>query len=77
MNGYDFHGTIFPGDGSIGLIFRCLKSHSRLWITYDILEGGDELSRSMLTGNTKDISCEAIGHDDFANCLTPDFEEKP
>jgi len=43
---------------------------------YNILEGGDELSRSMLTGNTKDISYEATGNDDFANCLTLVFEEK-
>lgn len=34
MNVYDFDGTIFPGDCSIGFFFWCLKSHPRLWFTY-------------------------------------------
>ena len=34
MNIYDFDGTIFPGDCSIGFFFFCLKSHPKLWKTY-------------------------------------------
>ena len=34
MNVYDFDGTIFPGDCSIGFFFFCLKSHPKLWNTY-------------------------------------------
>ena len=34
MNVYDFDGTIFPGDCSLGFFFWCLKSHPRLWYTY-------------------------------------------
>ena len=34
MNIYDFDGTIFPGDCSIGFFFWCLKSHPKLWFSY-------------------------------------------
>ena len=34
MNVYDFDGTIFPGDCSIGFGIWCLKRHPRLWFTY-------------------------------------------
>ena len=43
---------------------------------YDALESGDELSRTMVKGSAKDISYEATGNDDFANCLTLVFGEK-
>ena len=43
---------------------------------YDVLERGDELSRAMLTGNTKDIAYDAAAVDDFTNCLTLVFTEK-
>ena len=40
MNVYDFDGTIFPGDCSIGFAFWCLKRHPKLWVMYlpDILK---------------------------------------
>lgn len=40
MNVYDFDGTIFPGDCSIGFAFWCLKRHPKLWVTYlpDVLK---------------------------------------
>ncbi|MBR2706801.1 MAG: haloacid dehalogenase-like hydrolase [Mogibacterium sp.] len=34
MNVYDFDGTIFPGDCSIGFAFWCMKRHPKLWITF-------------------------------------------
>ena len=43
---------------------------------YDVLEHGDELSRAMLTGNTKDITYDAADVDGFTNCLTLVFTEK-
>jgi hypothetical protein len=41
----------------------------------NILEHGDDLSRSMLTGFTKGISYETRAADDLANCLTLVFGE--
>ena len=40
MNVYDFDGTIFPGDCSIGFALWCMKRHPKLWVTYfpDILK---------------------------------------
>ena len=40
MNVYDFDGTIFPGDCSIGFAFWCLKRHPNLWFSYlpDVLK---------------------------------------
>ena len=40
MNVYDFDGTIFPGDCSIGFAFWCLKRHPKLWFSYlpDVLK---------------------------------------
>lgn len=34
MNVYDFDGTIFPGDCSIGFCFWCMKRHPKLWFTF-------------------------------------------
>ena len=34
MNVYDFDGTIFYSDCSIGFAFWCMKRHPKLWITY-------------------------------------------
>jgi len=34
MNVYDFDGTIFPTDCSIGFCFWCMKRHPRLWFTF-------------------------------------------
>ena len=34
MNVYDFDGTIFDSDCSIGFAFWCMKRHPKLWVTY-------------------------------------------
>ena len=34
MNVYDFDGTIFPGDCSIGFSVWCMNRHPKLWFTY-------------------------------------------
>lgn len=34
MNVYDFDGTIFPSDCSIGFAFWCMKHHPKLWFTF-------------------------------------------
>ena len=34
MNVYDFDGTIFPGDCSVGFGFWCMMRHPTLWFTY-------------------------------------------
>lgn len=34
MNVYDFDGTIFYSDCSIGFAFWCMKRHPKLWITF-------------------------------------------
>ena len=34
MNVYDFDGTIFPGDCSIGFCFWCVHRHPKLWFTF-------------------------------------------
>lgn len=34
MNVYDFDGTIFPTDCSIGFCFWCMKRHPKLWFTF-------------------------------------------
>ena len=34
MNVYDFDGTIFPGDCSIGFAIWCMNRHPTLWFTY-------------------------------------------
>lgn len=34
MNVYDFDGTIFYSDCSIGFAFWCMKRHPILWFTY-------------------------------------------
>ena len=34
MNVYDFDGTIFYSDSSIGFALWCLKRHPKLWFTY-------------------------------------------
>ena len=43
---------------------------------FDVLENGDELSRSLLTGITADISYTMEDADGFPNCLTLVFGEK-
>ncbi|MBQ9002017.1 MAG: haloacid dehalogenase-like hydrolase [Eggerthellaceae bacterium] len=34
VNVYDFDGTIYPGDCSIGFAFWCMNRHPKLWFTY-------------------------------------------
>ena len=34
MNVYDFDGTIFPTDCSIGFCFWCMKHHPKMWFTF-------------------------------------------
>ena len=34
MNVYDFDGTIFPTDCSIGFCFWCMKRHPKMWFTF-------------------------------------------
>ena len=34
MNVYDFDGTIFPSDCSIGFCLWCMKRHPKLWFTF-------------------------------------------
>ena len=34
MNVYDFDGTIFSGDCSIGFCFWCMNRHPKLWLTF-------------------------------------------
>ena len=34
MNVYDFDGTIFPKDCSIGFCFWCMRRHPKLWFTF-------------------------------------------
>ena len=34
MNVYDFDGTVFPGDCSIGFCFWCMNRHPRLYFTF-------------------------------------------
>ena len=34
MNVYDFDGTIFPTDCTIGFCFWCMKRHPKLWFTF-------------------------------------------
>ncbi len=34
MNVYDFDGTIFPSDCSIGFCIWCMKRHPKLWFTF-------------------------------------------
>jgi hypothetical protein len=34
MNVYDFDGTIFPSDCSIGFCLWCMNRHPRLWFTF-------------------------------------------
>lgn len=34
MNVYDFDGTIFPGDCSIGFALWCMNRHPSLWFTF-------------------------------------------
>ena len=34
MNVYDFDGTIFPTDCSIGFCFWCMNRHPKLWFTF-------------------------------------------
>ena len=34
MNVYDFDGTIFYSDCSVGFALWCMKRHPRLWVTY-------------------------------------------
>ena len=34
MNAYDFDGTIFPGDCSIGFCFWCMNRHPKLYFTF-------------------------------------------
>ena len=34
MNVYDFDGTIFPGDCSIGFCFWCMKTRPKMWFTF-------------------------------------------
>ena len=34
MNVYDFDGTIFPGDCSIGFALWCANRHPKLWFTW-------------------------------------------
>lgn len=34
MNVYDFDGTIYPTDCTIGFCFWCMKRHPKLWITF-------------------------------------------
>ena len=34
MNVYDFDGTIFPGDCSLGFCIWCLNRHPKLYFTF-------------------------------------------
>ena len=34
MNVYDFDGTIFPKDCSIGFCIWCMNRHPKLWFTF-------------------------------------------
>ncbi|MED9969580.1 MAG: HAD family hydrolase [Ruminococcus sp.] len=34
MNVYDFDGTIYPTDCTIGFCFWCMKRHPKLWFTF-------------------------------------------
>ena len=34
MNVYDFDGTIFPTDCSIGFCFWCMKRRPKMWFTF-------------------------------------------
>ena len=34
MNVYDFDGTIYPSDCSIGFCIWCMNHHPKLWITF-------------------------------------------
>lgn len=34
MNVYDFDGTIFPTDCTVGFGFWCIKHHPKMWITF-------------------------------------------
>ena len=34
MNVYDFDGTIFPSDCSIGFCIWCMNRHPKLWFTF-------------------------------------------
>ena len=34
MNVYDFDGTIFYSDCSIGFALWCIRRHPKLWVTY-------------------------------------------
>ena len=34
MNVYDFDGTIFPSDCSIGFCLWCMKRHPKMWFTF-------------------------------------------
>ena len=34
MNAYDFDGTIFPKDCTIGFCFWCMRRHPKLWFTF-------------------------------------------
>ena len=34
MNVYDFDGTIFPTDCSIGFCFWCMKTRPKMWFTF-------------------------------------------
>lgn len=34
MNAYDFDGTIFPSNSTVGFALWCMNRHPRLWFTY-------------------------------------------
>lgn len=34
MNAYDFDGTIFPSNCTVGFAIWCMKRHPKLWFTY-------------------------------------------
>lgn len=34
MNAYDFDGTIFPSNSTIGFAVWCMNRHPKLWLTY-------------------------------------------
>ena len=69
MNIYDFDGTIFPGDCSIGFFFWCLKSHPNLMLTHFPKTAQNLLLRMKDEINEAEMQREFFGYltqiDDF------------
>ena len=69
---YDFDGTIFPGDCSIGFGFWCMNRHPKLWFTYF-----PNLVKVMVQRKLGKVP-EYLKHRKFLSYLTmiDDFEEQ-